>query len=106
MRIAQVAPPLESVPPARYGGTERVVATLTCELVRRGHDVTLFASADSRTPAHLVPTVDQAVWHHRPPYHDLAPFWSVTLVCAPQLEPSDEEQTYREFEAPQPRYAR
>jgi glycosyltransferase involved in cell wall biosynthesis len=79
MRIAQVAPPLESVPPARYGGTERVVATLTCELVRRGHDVTLFASGDSRTPAHLVPTVDQAVWHHRPPYHDLAPFWSVTL---------------------------
>jgi hypothetical protein len=41
MRIAQVAPSFESVPPARYGGTERVIATLTDELVRRGHDVTL-----------------------------------------------------------------
>ncbi len=79
VRIAQVAPPLESVPPARYGGTERVVATLTCELVRRGHDVTLFASGDSRTPARLVSVVDEAVWHHRPPYQDLAPFWSLTL---------------------------
>ena len=47
MRIAQVAPPFESVPPARYGGTERVVSTLTEELVRRGHEVTLFASGDS-----------------------------------------------------------
>ena len=45
MRIAQVAPPFESVPPARYGGTERVVSTLTEELVRRGHAVTLFAAA-------------------------------------------------------------
>jgi len=79
MRIAQVAPPLESVPPARYGGTERVVATLTSELTRRGHDVTLFASGDSRTPARLVPIVERAVWHHRPPYQDLAPFWSLTL---------------------------
>jgi glycosyltransferase involved in cell wall biosynthesis len=42
VRIAQVAPPFETVPPARYGGTERVVATLTEELVRRGHEVTLF----------------------------------------------------------------
>jgi glycosyltransferase involved in cell wall biosynthesis len=79
MRIAQVAPPLESVPPERYGGTERVVATLTSELTRRGHDVTLFASGDSRTPARLVPIVERAVWHHRPPYQDLAPFWSLTL---------------------------
>jgi hypothetical protein len=44
MRIAQVAPPLQSVPPAGYGGTELVVSLLTEELVRRGHDVTLFAS--------------------------------------------------------------
>src|SRR5437762_1944605 len=48
MRIAQVAPPLERVPPRQYGGTERVVSTLTEELVRRGHDVTLFASGDSQ----------------------------------------------------------
>src|SRR5438477_10957818 len=55
MRIAQVAPLFESVPPHQYGGTERVVSYLTEELVRRGHDVTLFASGDSRTSARLVP---------------------------------------------------
>jgi glycosyltransferase involved in cell wall biosynthesis len=79
VRIAQVAPPLESIPPARYGGTERVVATLTYELVRRGHDVTLFAPGDSHTPARLVATVDEALWHHHGAYQDLAPFWSLTL---------------------------
>ena len=51
MRIAQVAPLTESVPPQLYGGTERVVAFLTDELVRLGHDVTLFASGDSHTSA-------------------------------------------------------
>ena len=51
MRIAQVAPLMESVPPKLYGGTERVVSYLTEELVRQGHDVTLFASGDSRTSA-------------------------------------------------------
>jgi glycosyltransferase involved in cell wall biosynthesis len=55
MRIAQVAPLYESVPPALYGGTERVVSYLTEELVRQGHDVTLFASGDSTTQARLVP---------------------------------------------------
>lgn len=55
MRIAQVAPLYESVPPTCYGGTERVVSYLTEELVRRGHDVTLFASGDSTTEAQLVP---------------------------------------------------
>jgi glycosyltransferase involved in cell wall biosynthesis len=55
MRIAQVAPLIESVPPRLYGGTERVVSFLTDELVARGHDVTLFASGDSRTSATLVP---------------------------------------------------
>jgi glycosyltransferase involved in cell wall biosynthesis len=54
MRIAQVAPLVESVPPAGYGGTERVVSYLTEELVKQGHDVTLFASGDSRTSAKLV----------------------------------------------------
>ena len=54
-RIAQVSPLYESVPPQLYGGTERVVSTLTEELVRQGHDVTLFASGDSRTKAKLVP---------------------------------------------------
>ena len=60
MRIAQVAPLSESVPPQRYGGTERVVAYLTDELVRQGHDVTLFASGDSRTAARLVPVCRRA----------------------------------------------
>jgi len=54
MRIAQVAPLYESVPPRLYGGTERVVSWLADELVQRGHEVTLFASGDSRTHARLV----------------------------------------------------
>jgi glycosyltransferase involved in cell wall biosynthesis len=54
MRIAQVAPLYESVPPKYYGGTERVVSYLTEELVRQGHEVTLFASGDSETKARLV----------------------------------------------------
>ncbi len=54
MRIAQVAPLFESVPPAQYGGTERVLSYLTEELVRQGHEVTLFASGDSMTAARLV----------------------------------------------------
>lgn len=61
LRIAQVAPPLERVPPAAYGGTERVVHELTTELVRRGHDVTVFASGDSDVPCRLVPTVERAL---------------------------------------------
>jgi glycosyltransferase involved in cell wall biosynthesis len=55
MRIAQVAPLYESVPPKYYGGTERIVSYLTEELVRQDHDVTLFASGDSVTAAQLVP---------------------------------------------------
>jgi glycosyltransferase involved in cell wall biosynthesis len=61
MRIAQVAPLIESVPPRAYGGTERVVHHLTETLVEMGHDVTLFASGDSRTSARLVPVVDRAL---------------------------------------------
>jgi hypothetical protein len=55
MKIAQVAPLIESVPPRLYGGTERIVSYLTEELVRLGHDVTLFASGDSITSAELAP---------------------------------------------------
>jgi glycosyltransferase involved in cell wall biosynthesis len=61
MRIAQVAPLYESVPPHKYGGTERVVSYLTEELVRLGHDVTLFASGDSETTARLVPCCPRAL---------------------------------------------
>ena len=75
MRIAQVSPLYESVPPRLYGGTERVVSYLTEELVRQGHEVTLFASGDSVTRASLVPIcpralrldescVDRLAWHY------------------------------------------
>jgi glycosyltransferase involved in cell wall biosynthesis len=60
MRIAQIAPLFETVPPARYGGTERVVSWLTEALVEDGHEVTLFASGDSTTSARLVPVVPKA----------------------------------------------
>jgi glycosyltransferase involved in cell wall biosynthesis len=61
MKIAQISPLYESVPPATYGGTERVVAYLTDALVEAGHDVTLFASADSTTKANLVACCPRAL---------------------------------------------
>ncbi len=61
MRIAQIAPLYEGVPPRFYGGTERVVSFLTEELVRQGHDVTLFASGDSVTSAELVPVCERGL---------------------------------------------
>ncbi|HET7362827.1 MAG TPA: glycosyltransferase family 4 protein [Burkholderiales bacterium] len=61
MRIAQIAPLAEAVPPKLYGGTERVVSYLTEELVRLGHDVTLFASGDSETAARLVACAPRAL---------------------------------------------
>src|SRR3954470_14361184 len=66
MRVAQIAPLVESVPPKLYGGTERVVAWLVEELVELGHDVTLFASGDSVTRAKLVPVVPRALRLDRP----------------------------------------
>ena len=60
MRIAEIAPLFESVPPRLYGGTERVVAYLTDELIRQGHQVTLFASGDSITSAELIPCTSRA----------------------------------------------
>src|SRR5690606_27127517 len=74
MKIAQIAPLAESVPPRLYGGTERIVSYLTEDLVRQGHDVTLFASGDSLTSAELVscskgalrldPNVRDPIPHH------------------------------------------
>ncbi len=61
MRIAQVAPLFESVPPKWYGGTERVVSYLTEALVAQGHDVTLFASGDSITAAELIPVTERSL---------------------------------------------
>src|SRR5215469_12059438 len=61
LRIAQVATLYERIPPVLYGGTERVVSYLTEELVRRRHDVTLFAAGDSRTTANLAPGCPEAL---------------------------------------------
>src|SRR4026209_2739889 len=61
MKIAQIAPLIESFPPRLYGGTERVVSYLTEELVREGHEVTLFASGDSITSAKLVPSCEKSL---------------------------------------------
>jgi hypothetical protein len=66
MRIAQIAPLAESVPPKFYGGTERVVSWLTDELVSMGHHVTLFASGESRTKANLIPAWPRALRLGRP----------------------------------------
>ena len=61
MKIAQISPLIESVPPRLYGGTERIVSYLTEELIRMGHDVTLFASGDSATSAELVSCAHMAL---------------------------------------------
>jgi glycosyltransferase involved in cell wall biosynthesis len=73
LRIAQVSPLYEQVPPAFYGGTERVVAYLTDELVKRGHDVTVFASGDSTTSATLVAPVSRALRRDPTAHDDLSP---------------------------------
>ena len=61
LRIAQVAPPMERVPPRAYGGTERIIVELVRELDRRGHNVTTFASGDSDVPGRLIATVPEAL---------------------------------------------
>ncbi len=78
MKIAQIAPLTESVPPQMYGGTERIVSYLTEELVRQGHDVTLFASGDSRTAATLVPCCESAL-RLNPKVHDPIPHLVIML---------------------------
>jgi glycosyltransferase involved in cell wall biosynthesis len=79
MKIAQVAPLIESVPPRLYGGTERIVSYLTEELVAQGHDVTLFASGDSITRAELVPCCQQALRLH-PTVRDPIPYYMLMLA--------------------------
>jgi glycosyltransferase involved in cell wall biosynthesis len=78
MKIAQIAPLIESVPPRLYGGTERIVSYLTEELVAQGHDVTLFASADSITSARLVPCCEQAL-RLNPAVRDTIPYYMIML---------------------------
>lgn len=77
MRIAQVAPLYESVPPRGYGGTERVVAYLTEAQVELGHDVTLFATGDSITSADLVPVCDRAL---RAEPESVATLWHTLML--------------------------
>ena len=78
MRIAQIAPLMESVPPKLYGGTERIVSYLTEELVKLGHDVTLFASGDSVTSAKLVSCVPAAL-RLDPKVCDVIPYYMLML---------------------------
>lgn len=80
MKIAQVVHLGVSVPPEKYGGTERVVSYLTEELVRLGHDVTLFASGDSITSAKLVPICDRALSHTPSINRDAVLTWMLELV--------------------------
>jgi len=78
MKIAQIAPLMESVPPRLYGGTERVVSYLTEELVAQGHDVTLFASEDSVTAAQLLPCCVRAI-RLEGPGRDYIPYYMLML---------------------------
>lgn len=78
MKIAQIAPLCERVPPRFYGGTERIVSYLTEELVRQGHDVTLFASGDSETSAELVSCADMAL-RLDPTVKDYLPYHVIML---------------------------
>lgn len=78
MKIAQIAPLAESVPPKLYGGTERIVSYLTEQLVALGHDVTLFASGDSVTAAELVPCADSAL-RLNPKIRDPLPYQLIEL---------------------------
>jgi glycosyltransferase involved in cell wall biosynthesis len=84
MKIAQIAPLAESVPPRLYGGTERIVSYLTEELVALGHDVTLFASGDSITAARLVPCVPIAL-RLNADVRDPIPYYMLMLDRANQL---------------------
>jgi glycosyltransferase involved in cell wall biosynthesis len=78
MKIAQVATLIESVPPRLYGGTERIVSYLTEELVRLGHDVTLFASGDSITSAELCPCCTRAL-RLDPTVRDIIPYFMLMI---------------------------
>src|SRR5271168_4726012 len=78
MKIAQIAPLMESVPPRLYGGTERVVSHLSEELVRLGHYVTLFASGDSTTSARLVACTRTAI-RLNPDIQDHIPHYMIML---------------------------
>jgi glycosyltransferase involved in cell wall biosynthesis len=85
MKIAQIAPLAESVPPQGYGGTERIVSYLTGELVKLGHDVTLFASGDSITSANIVNCAEKAL-RLDPNVKDTIPYYMLMLDRVRRLE--------------------
>jgi glycosyltransferase involved in cell wall biosynthesis len=87
MKIAQVAPLIESVPPKLYGGTERVVSYLTEELVAQGHDVTLFAAGDSVTSANLVPCCERSL-RSNPEVRDPIPYYMMMIDRIRRVAPS------------------
>ena len=89
MRIAQIAPLAESVPPKLYGGTERVVAWLVDELVSLGHEVTLFASGDSRTRGKLHPVWPRALRLGRPAADPAAACTALLEAIAQRVEDFD-----------------
>jgi glycosyltransferase involved in cell wall biosynthesis len=89
MRIAQVSPLFESVPPQLYGGTERIVSYLTEELVRQGHEVTLFASADSVTGAKLVSPCPRALRLDNSCLDQIAPHFTMLEMLYSQIENFD-----------------
>src|ERR1700761_8400696 len=78
MKIAQIAPLVESCPPRLYGGTERIVSYLTEELVKLGHDVTLFASGDSVTSSRLIPCAQKAL-RVDPAVRDMVPHYVMMI---------------------------
>ncbi|MGH7866039.1 MAG: glycosyltransferase family 4 protein, partial [Candidatus Dormibacteraceae bacterium] len=86
MKIAQLAPLALPVPPGGYGGTERVVAELTDELVQRGHEVTLFAAGGSGTKAQLHPVTPQPLWNQ----NVFDPIAYQTLLITKVMETADE----------------
>jgi glycosyltransferase involved in cell wall biosynthesis len=86
VKIAQIAPLIESVPPRFYGGTERIVSYLTEALVKQGHDVTLFASGQSITTAKLVPCCAQAL-RLNPSVRDPIPYYMVMLDKVRKMAP-------------------
>jgi len=89
MKIAQVSPLIEAVPPKLYGGTERIVAYLTNELVELGHDVTLFASGDSQTKAKLAPGWPSALRLDKTTHDHVAPHVSMLETVARRAEEFD-----------------
>jgi glycosyltransferase involved in cell wall biosynthesis len=86
MKIAQIGPLIESVPPKLYGGTERIVSYVTEELVAQGHDVTLFASGDSITSAKLIPCCHQAL-RLNSKVRDVIPYYMIMLDRVRRMAP-------------------